>query len=194
MWDARVDAHVTSKFYDLNSFIEGKSSLKPIEIGLLGDVNDAKILHLQCHFGQDTISLARLGAVVLGIDFSTKAIAKANDLARITKTTAKFVCCDVYSLPDVVNDTFDIVFASYGTIGWLPDLEKWSQVVFHCLRPGGRLIFVEFHPVVWMFDAEFSAIKYDYFNTGPIVEEMKGTYADREADIRHQSIVDLTIN
>ncbi|MFK7786603.1 MAG: class I SAM-dependent methyltransferase, partial [Crocinitomicaceae bacterium] len=155
-WNRRTEVHVDSEFYDNESFINGRSSLNSIELELLGDLAGKKILHLQCHFGQDTISLSRMGAEVVGIDLSDEAIRTAQKLATKTGQSTKFVCCDVYDLPNHLTEKFDIVFTSYGTIGWLPDLDKWANVVQHFLRPGGEFIFAEFHPVVWMFDDDFT--------------------------------------
>lgn len=190
LWNARTDEHYTSEFYDNESFIKGKSSLNSIELDLLGDVKGKKILHLQCHFGQDSISLARMGAEVTGVDLSDASIQKANELANLTGTDAhcNFVRSDVYDLPEVLDDSFDIVFTSYGTIGWLPDLDKWASVISHFLKPEGRFVFAEFHPVVWMFDNDFKTVAYNYFNDGPIVEVEEGTYTNQDADINHQSV------
>jgi len=182
-WNQRVEAHLRSDFYDLDGFLKGKSSLNEIELGLLGDVRDKTILHLQCHFGQDTLSLGRLGARATGVDLSDVAIERAQALAEQTGVEATFLCCDLYDLPNHLEDRFDIVFTSYGTIGWLPDLDRWAAVVARYLKPGGRFVFVEFHPVLWMFDDDFERIAYRYFKSDPIVETVTGTYADREADI-----------
>lgn len=168
------------------SFREGQTSLRAPEIALLGDISGKTLLHLQCHFGQDTLSLARMGAEVTGIDFSDKAISSAQRIAGELNIPAKFVCCDIYSLPQHLEGQFDIVFTSYGTIGWLPDLEKWAAVVAHFLKPGGKFVMVDFHPVAWMFDDAFTAPSYGYFNTGPIIEQEHGTYADKSADIHHE--------
>lgn len=188
-WNIRTDVHLTSEFYDLGSFLEGKSSLNDIELNLLGAIQNKSILHLQCHFGQDSISLARLGAKVTGVDFSDKAIDAANQLAQDANVNATFICCDIYDLPNHLTEQFDIVFTSYGTIGWLPDLGKWAQGVSQFLKPTGKFVFVEFHPVVWMFDDDFTKIAYSYFNTGPIVEIASGTYADKSADITQEYVM-----
>ena len=188
-WNNRVDAHFKSSFYDVDRFIEGKSSLNEIELQLLGDLNGKSVLHLQCHFGQDTISLARLGATATGVDLSDKAIAQAQLLSQQTNTPAQFICCDIYDLPNHLNEQFDIVFTSYGTIGWLPDLHKWAAVIQQFLKPGGKFVFVEFHPVVWMYDDDFSKVAYNYFNTGPIYETESGTYADRDAAIQQSYVM-----
>jgi len=182
-WNTRTETHLKSEFYDLDGFLNGKTSLNEIELNLLGDIKGKTILHLQCHFGQDTISLSRLGATVTGVDLSDKAIESAKQIAEDTHSNAKFICCDIYDLPNHLDDKFDIVFTSYGTIGWLPDLDKWAKIIARFLKPNGQFVFVEFHPVVWMFDDDFDKIGYRYFNSGAIVETQNGTYADRKAEI-----------
>lgn len=185
-WNQKVAIHLDSAFYNMSGFLEGESSLKEIELSLLGDLKGKRVLHLQCHFGQDSLSMARLGAQVTGVDLSDKAIDKAKELAADLGIKATFLCCDLYDLPEQLDEQFDIVFTSYGTIGWLPDMEGWAAIVARYLKPGGRFVFVEFHPVVWMFDDEFENIAYSYFNTGPIVETYTGSYADRDAKIEQQ--------
>lgn len=182
-WNNKVDAHVASDFYNMEGFIKGKSSLNAIELDLLGDVKGKSILHLQCHFGQDSLSLARMGAKITGVDLSDKAIEKAKELAEQLELDANFICCDIYELPSILNQTFDIVFTSYGTIGWLPDLDKWANLISNFLKPKGKFVFAEFHPVVWMFDDDFEKIGYNYFEEDAIIETENGTYADREADL-----------
>ncbi len=188
-WNNLTDAHLKSDFYDLQKFIQGKSSLNDIELELLGDLSGKSILHLQCHFGQDSISLARLGAEITGVDLSDKAIETAKKLARETKSNVDFICCDIYDLPKYLDRQFDIVFASYGAIGWLPDLNKWAKIIATFLKPRGQFIFVEFHPVVWMFDDNFEKITYGYFNSGAIMESENGTYADKNADISQEYVM-----
>ena len=182
-WNSKTDTHMESEFYNMKGFLVGETSLKNIELNLLGDINGLRILHLQCHFGQDTLSLGRLGAHVTGVDLSDKAIDRARELALKTKIDANFICCDIYDLPKHLNKEFDIIYTTYGTIGWLPDLNKWGKIISRFLKPGGRLIFAEFHPVVWMYDDEFSKIAYSYFNSGPIMETETGTYAKRDANL-----------
>lgn len=188
LWNDKVAHHVSSDFYNMEAFLAGKTSLNPVELELLGNVSGKRILHLQCHFGQDTLSLARMGAEVTGVDFSDTAINYARQLATDHDLNATFICCDLYELPQHLNETFDIVYTSYGTIGWLPDLDKWAAIVHRFLKPGGKFIFVEFHPIIWMLDEQFQHIKYPYFKDEPIVETTVGTYADKEAPIEHQSI------
>ena len=188
-WNARTSIHLTSEFYDVEGFINGNNSLNDIEIELLGDLEGKSILHLQCHFGQDSISLSRLGAEVTGVDLSDKAIEAAKELAKKTNSNTTFICCDIYDLPKHLNKQFDIVFTTYGTIGWLPDLEKWAKLISNYLKPSGKFVFVEFHPVVWMFDDAFKKITYNYLNTGAIVETENGTYTDKEADISEKYVM-----
>ncbi|SMG28486.1 GNAT family N-acetyltransferase [Sphingobacterium psychroaquaticum] len=187
-WNKRTAVHIDSDFYNQAAFLQGETSLNNVELELLGDIKGKKILHLQCHFGQDTISLARLGAQVTGVDLSDKAVEVATELATKTGADATFIASDVYELPNVLNAQFDIVFTSYGTIGWLPDLDKWAKVISTFLKPQGRLVFVEFHPVVWMFDDDFQKVGYNYFKDEPIIETTEGTYADREADLQVTSV------
>lgn len=188
LWDNKTEIHFKSDFYDVESFIQGKDSLNQIELALLDDVKGKKILHLQCHFGLDTISLSRHGAVSTGVDFSEKSIIKANQLRDTLGTNTSFIQSDIYKLADVLNEKFDIVYTSYGVLGWLPDMEKWADTVFHFLNPGGRLILIEFHPVVWMFSYDFRHIEFNYMDPLPIVEEKKGTYTDKDAPVQDRSV------
>ncbi len=188
LWNDKVGFHLASDFYDQPSFLAGRNSLQPIERQYLNDIAGKKILHLQCHFGQDTISLSRMGACATGVDFSENAIDAARSAVAQLGTDTQFVCCDIYDLPNRLDGQFDIVFTSYGTIGWLPDLNRWAEVIANFLKPGGQLVFVEFHPVVWMFDYDFEKIGYSYFNEESIIETTEGTYADKSAPIRNQSV------
>lgn len=187
-WNNKTESHLKSAFYDLDGFLKGNTSLQEIELGILGDLSGKTVLHLQCHFGQDSISMSRLGAEVTGVDLSDKAIEKANELSLKTNSRTTFICCNIYDLPDHLDKQFDIVFASYGTIGWLPDLDKWGKIVSRFLKPGGRFVFVEFHPVVWMFDDDFDKIGYNYFKSDAIIETEIGTYADRDANISQENV------
>lgn len=184
-WNEKTKVHLTSDFYDMNSFRKGKNSLKSVELELLGDVKGKSILHLQCHFSQDSLSLARMGAQVTAVDFSDEAIKTAREINTEMSLDATFICCDVYSLKEHLDTRFDIVFTSYGTIGWLPDVEKWAGIVSHFLKPTGKFVFVEFHPVVWMFDNDFQKVEYNYFNKESILETEIGTYADKNAPLEN---------
>lgn len=184
LWNQRTIVHRDSQFYNLAGFKRGETVLTPIELAEVGDVNGKKLLHLQCHFGMDSLDWARRGAYVTGIDLSDTAIEEARSLNNELGLNAEFVCCNVLDTADHVKGEFDIVFTSYGTIGWLPDLKPWAEMIHRMLKPGGFFYIAEFHPVVWMFDDEFTHIKYSYENKEIIVTENQGTYTDRNADIR----------
>jgi len=185
LWNKMTPIHANSEFYGLKEFKEGKNSLNFVELEALGDVKGKSLLHLQCHFGMDSLSWARLGAKATGIDFSDEAINLAKNLNKELNLDAEFICSNVYDLKENLNKKFDIVFTSYGTIGWLPDLNKWAEIVFHFLKPGGTFFIAEFHPVIWMYDNGIKNLKYSYFNSGePIEETNEGTYADRNAGIK----------
>jgi len=188
LWNNRVNHHVASDFYKMDDFLNGNTSLNSIELDLLGNIKGKSVLHLQCHFGQDSISLSKMGAQVTAIDFSEKAIETANNLNIKMNTDVVFINCDLYSLPKILNLKFDIVFTSYGTIGWLPNIDKWANVVAHFLKPLGKFVFVEFHPVIWMYDDNLEKVTYKYFRDKPIIEETIGTYANVNAPIADKSI------
>lgn len=181
LWNARVPYHITSAFYDLPGFLAGAGTLTEIELPLLGGLMGRHVLHLQCHFGLDTLSLARLGATVTGLDFSEAAISEARNIARQTGLDASFILADVYDAATVIPQSVDIVFTSFGVLGWLPDLARWARVVAACLKPGGELVLAEFHPVVWMFDDSISELTYPYFKKDPIVVHSQGSYANPDA-------------
>lgn len=186
-WDQRTKAHLTSDFYDVEGWLAGQDSLKIPELDLLpDDLTGLKILHLQCHFGQDTLSLARRGATVTGVDLSPAAIGAANKLAKRAGLEARFLNCDLYSLPKHLAETatFDIVFTTYGTITWLPDLDQWANIVASYLKPGGQFVFAEFHNMAYLWNDDRTAIKYPYFNPEPIVEPITKSYTDGSDDVQ----------
>ncbi len=184
VWNKKVSYHFKSDFYDVAGFRKGKNSLRFIELDELGDVKGKSMLHLQCHFGLDSLSWARLGAEVTAVDFSDEAIKTAKNLSAETGIEAEFICCNIYDLKEYLDREFDIVFTSYGVTGWLPDLKRWVDVISHFLKPSGTFYMVEFHPVAFMFDDNFEKLDYSYFKSGePIKETVTGTYADRNADI-----------
>lgn len=133
-WNNKVAIHVASDFYNVSDFLKGKNSIPEIDLALLGDIRGKTILHLQCHFGQDTLSLARLGAKCTGIDISNKAIEKALEFNEKLGLDAKFICCDIYDTPKHIDEKFDIIYTSYGTIGWFPDLDKWAKVIAYFFK------------------------------------------------------------
>ena len=150
-----------------------------------GDVRGKSLLHLQCHFGQDTLSMARMEAHATGVDFSGEAIKLARSLNAELGLEAEFVACNVYDLKDHLDGQFDYIFTSYGTITWLPDLDRWAEVIQHFLKPGGTFLIVEFHPTFYMFDSEAHRPSYAYFNPGkPYEETIEGTYADTDSSLK----------
>ena len=187
-WNKRTPHHIASEFYDNNAFIAGKTSLNNIELDLIGDVTDLTVLHLQCHFGQDTISFSRMGAHATGVDLSDVAIAEAKKLAGQIGTNTDFIVSDILELDQNHDKQYDLVFTSYGTIGWLPDINRWGDIVNKFLKPGGRFIIVEFHPVVWMFDDDLKEVFYKYSQSDAIQEKIDGTYAEKDANIEGESI------
>ena len=181
-WNERAELHVGSKFYDVPGFKAGRCSLNAIERDALGDVADKTVLHLQCHFGQDTLSLARLGAKATGVDFSPEAIKIARQLRSDLKLEADFVCEDVLKLE--LNKVFDIVYTSYGVLTWLDDLNRWADRVDAHLAPGGVFHLVEFHPTLMMFDFDSKEWAYHYFRHH-YQEEVAGSYAAQDDERVH---------
>ncbi len=144
-WNEAAQVHAQGEAYQLKAFKEGMIKLHPLERGEVGDVVGKKLLHVQCHFGLDTLSWARLGAQVIGIDYAEKAIAIARALSQELHLDATFVCCDLYNLPNVLDAAaeFDIVYTSYGVLSWLPDLQPWGKSIAHYLKPGGFFYIAE---------------------------------------------------
>ena len=175
-WNERVGIHKKSKLYDVDGFLKGKSSLKSLELAELGDVKGKKILHLQCHFGMDTLSLARMGAEVTGADFSDKAIELAKELTEETGLNAKFVCANVLELDKHLDDKFDIVYASYGVFCWIDNLNRWFEIASHFLKPGGELIFIDGHPCANIF--EFNEDKDELEIIGPYFNDKVHRYVE----------------
>jgi SAM-dependent methyltransferase len=183
-WDERVPIHTASESYGLDYFKAGCCSLKSIEIGELADVSGKSLLHLQCHFGMDTLSWANRGAIVTGVDFSAPAIEQARTLAKELEIEARFVISNVYDLPQNLEGKFDIVYTSYGVLCWLGDLNRWANVIAHFLKPGGIFYIVEGHPMANMFDEESKerlSLCHSYFNIGPVKFDTPWTYTDGDA-------------
>ncbi len=190
-WDEIVPLHVAAHSYDVPGFKAGKNKLKPVELAELGDVRGKTLLHMQCHFGIDTLSWARNeGAIVTGIDFSEPALAMARKLAAECGIDARFMLSDVYSLPDKLDEQFDIVFTSYGALCWLPDIERWAEVAAHFVKPGGTFYVAEFHPIVGIFDDKPNATRldvcYPYFPPDePLRWQGLGDYTDRSTKLEN---------
>ncbi|MFF8959081.1 class I SAM-dependent methyltransferase [Streptomyces sp. NPDC014894] len=183
-WDERVPIHVASDFYGLDAFRAGKDALRDFEIAEVGDVEGRTLLHLQCHFGQDTLSWARRGArQVVGVDFSEPAVEAARSLAAdigIGPDRAAFVAADVYDAVEAVPDSsYDIVYTGIGALCWLPDLRRWAETAASLVRPGGFLYLAEFHPLTDVLDDETgSRVVHDYFSSDPWVDDFPATYTD----------------
>jgi len=184
LWNKRTAINKDSSFYDRAGFIKGNDAITEIEKNEVGDIQGKKILHLQCHFGMDSLNLVRMGAEVTGVDFSAEAIREARLLSEECGLPARFICCNIYDLPGQLDETFDMVFTTFGVVGWLPDLKAWASLVAKYLKPGGIFYLAEFHPVIWMFDDAFTHIQYCYENREVIETEIQGTYSDRSADIK----------
>ena len=176
-WNERAPLHVTSAFYDVEGFRAGRSDLRAFEVDELGDVTGRHLVHLQCHFGLDSMSWARLGARVTGLDFSKPAIDAANNLATELGLDATFVLSDVYDATQALDRTFDIVYTGIGALCWLPDITRWARVVRDLLRPSGVLYLVETHPMSDVLGDEDLVVRYPYFHDVPIREDAPGTYA-----------------
>ena len=184
-WDQKVSIHAKSDFYNVEDFKKGQTSLNTYELDEVGDVKGKSLLHLQCHFGQDTLSWSRLGAICTGIDLSSEGVKEARKLNDELDLDAAFIECNLYDVPSKVEGEFDIVFTSYGVIGWLPDLKTWGEIIASKLKKGGVFYMIEFHPIVWMFDFLQTPPKltYPYINKEVIYEEYNGTYTNNDADI-----------
>jgi len=186
MWDERVPIHVGSDFYGVEEFKAGRSTLHPFEVAELGPVRDRELVHLQCHFGLDTLSWAREGARVTGLDFSEPAVEAARTIADECAIPARFVSANVYDALEVLDHRYDVVYVNVGALNWLPDVWRWAEIVAELLRPGGRLYLRESHPVADVFADEELTVAYDYFaDPEPLTWEDAGTYADADAATQH---------
>ena len=184
-WDERVPIHTASDFYDVEGFKAGREPLEDFELGDLGDVSGLSLVHLQCHFGLDTLSWARRGARVTGLDFSAPAIEAARGLAADIGVEADFICADVYDAPAALGGrSFDVVYVNVGAINWLPDIRRWAEVVSALLNPGGVLYMKEVHPFSWVFGDDELTLENDYFAHRSDYDE-PGTYTDPDARTVH---------
>ncbi|MDQ4094863.1 MAG: class I SAM-dependent methyltransferase [Actinomycetota bacterium] len=188
LWEEWTAINYESDFYRVEDFKDPNDNrLRDYEIAHVGDVKDKHLLHLQCHFGLDTLSWARLGARVTGVDFSAESITRARSLARDVGLDATFVESNVYDLPQNLDGTFDIVYTSRGVLGWLPDLDRWAAVISHFLRPGGIFYIAEEHPFAWPFENEDTTdlkVSHPYFaRKDPVPWPTRGSYADESAHV-----------
>ena len=191
LWDEWTEIHTKGGFYDVDGFLDGTAGIKieDWEQAEVGDVRGKRLLHLQCHFGLDTLSWARLGAQVTGIDFSPKAIAAARDLAQRAGIDARFVRSSIYDLPDVLDEEFDVVYTGRGAIGWLPSIERWADVACRYVKPGGCLYIHEGHPVLWAIEEGQTLsnpihLGHPYWEGDVISTKVEGSYADPGAPVQ----------
>lgn len=185
-WDARTEVHVKSDFYDLPSFLAGKSSLEPMVLDEMPDVKGKSLLHLQCHFGMDTLSFARMGAKATGVDLSQTSVDKGKELNDKLSLDARFIQANVLELDQKLDEKFDIVYTSFGAICWLPDINEWAKTVAHFLKPGGTLYMAEFHPYLYMWEWDGREIAYPYFAKGKVFhEKAEGTYTDGDENLSY---------
>ena len=199
-WDDRAAAHAASPGYQVKAFIEDPSHLSDVvrfDMPLLGAIDGLRGVHLQCHIGTDTLSLARLGAQMTGLDFSAQSLVEARKLAEATETAIEFVEGDVYAAANLLGSSaFDFVFTGVGALCWLPSVRQWAQVVSDLLRPGGRLFIREGHPMLWAIDetrADDIVVDYAYFETEqPLVDDDPGTYVP--TDVKFRENITMTWN
>jgi len=187
LWNAWTGINAASATYDVAGFKAQPMRLRDLERLEVGVVAGKTLLHLQCHFGLDTLSWATLGAQVTGADLSSEAITLAQQLSGELDIPAQFVQSDIYALPQALEGQFDIVYTSYGVLCWLPDLTRWAAVIAHFLKPGGFFYIADFHPAMYMFDDGEAVttvrLGYSYFHTGEVIRiETQGSYADGQAD------------
>jgi SAM-dependent methyltransferase len=188
-WDDRVAVHAASRFYDVDGWLAGQRDPRPWEAELLGDVRGLDLVHLQCHFGLDTLSWAHVGARVTGLDFSAAAIARARELAEQAGLAdrATFVEADVLEAAAALAPaTYDVVYVSLGALCWLPNVQQWAAQVAALLRPGGRLFLHDTHPLSWALAYDDERVEHTYFEEEePFVDEMTSTYTDGSAPTEH---------
>ena len=185
-WNELTGLHAESDFYDVDGFKKGRSSLNHIEIEELGDIKGKTLLHLQCHFGLDTLSLARKGAEVVGVDISDASIQKARQLSEELDIPATFVRSNVFDIDKVLDMKFDIVYTSYGAINWLDNLNDWAKIISRYLKQDGIFYMVEFHPLMYALNIN-SEIQYSYFKSEPIESVVESSYTD-DSDIGHDKM------
>ena len=191
MWNDWAPMHAQSDFYDVEGFKKGRCTLYPIAVEEIGAVTGKSLLHLMCHFGMDTLSWARRGAKVTGVDFSDKAIEIARSLSKEMGIEADFICCDIYDLTEKLDGKFDIVYTSAGVLCWLPDLKRWAKIISHYLKPGGFFYILEGHPFMNMLlsdspDITSPEITRSYFYTAePEIYEISTSYAGAKTESPH---------
>lgn len=183
-WDERAPAHAASPDYNVDDFIADPALISDVvrfDLPRLGDITGARGLHLQCHIGTDTLSLARLGAQMSGLDLSAASVTQARRLAAATNTEITYVVNEVFRATDeFAPGSFDLVFTGIGALCWLPSIDRWAATVAALLRPGGRLFLREGHPMLWALDTDAAlnlVVRFPYFEVAqPTVFDEDGTY------------------
>ncbi|GAB2617013.1 class I SAM-dependent methyltransferase [Paractinoplanes abujensis] len=197
-WDDRASAHAASPGYAVDRFAADPAYLSEVvrfDQPLLGDIAGLRGVHLQCHIGTDTVSLARLGATMTGLDFSAKSLDEARRIAALAGVDVSFVQSDVYDAVAAVGDGYDLVYTGIGALCWLPDVKRWAATVSALLKPGGRLFIREGHPVLWGLDYDRDddviALAYPYFEMQEgLVFDEGGTYVDTDVEFEHNKTVE----
>lgn len=191
-WSDRARVHVESKSYDLARYAADRSHISRVvafDAPLLGSVDGLDVAHLQCHIGTDSVSLARLGARVIGLDFSDVAIAAARSLAEAAGVDAEFVIANVYDAAEAIGRTVDLVYTSVGTINWLGDLDRWAAAIAGLLETGGRFYIRDMHPALWTFEEIDGAVVPHYPTIGSVGEPLTFDNAVTYTDGDHTRIV-----
>jgi len=189
-WDDRTIIHLGSHFYDVERWLREQRGPRPREVAALGDVAGLRLVHLQCHFGLDTLAWARAGALVTGLDFSPNAIAAAKNIAERSGLgdRAEFVCAEVYQALDALRHArFDIVYVSLGALCWLPDVDRWAEQAAGLVGSGGRLYLHDGHPLAWALADDGVAVQHAYFeDSEPFVDDADHSYTDGDVPIEHR--------
>lgn len=184
-WNRRTDAHLKHHEYKTKEFLAGNVILHPLERKEIGNIYGKNLLHLQCHFGLDTLSLARLGANVTGVDISDRSIEEASKLSERSGVQGRFIRSDLFDLPDVLHELFDIVYSTYGVVWWVSDIKRWAKIIAGYLKPDGFLYFAEVHPVLDMLD-ENKHVFESYFHLGTERYYDEADYCDKELKIEEE--------
>jgi SAM-dependent methyltransferase len=188
LWfDERANLHADSDFYRVQDVIDGEIRLKPYEIEEIGDVTGKDVIQLQCHIGLEAVSLARLGAnSTTGLDFSASSLERARQIAKMAEVEVNYVWGDVYDSAELAGyNAYDVVYVNGNSLAWLPDLEKWGEVVESLIRPGGKLYLNAFHPISFSIDGETGAVVRDYFDRDITIWDEPGSYVDEDAETTH---------
>ncbi len=191
LWNLWTKFNAESDEYShlLNQLKAGETTLRAVELEELDDVKGRTLLHLQCHFGLDTLSWAREGAIATGVDISEEAIHLARFLSQELNIEAEFICSDIYKLSTVFDKQFDIVYTSGGVLCWLPDLNRWAEIIIRYLKPGGIVYIIESHPIVRVFkprtDGKGKPVEWNYFDRGPIAVEERRSNGNSMPHVPH---------